>query len=410
MKVLGPRWGRHWLPMLILVLAVVGGVAWYAAAPSANTSAPLNPSGQGGGLLPATPVVAAPVQRGNLDIYLSALGTVTPLNTVQVFSRVDGPLLSIGFKDGQLVNAGDVLATVDPRPFEVQLSFAEGQLARDEAILASAQNDLARYRTLLAQDSIAQRQVDAQQSLVLQYEAAVQIARGAFENAKLQLANTRVTAPIGGHVGLRQVGPGSVVRASDANGIVVITQLQPVGVLFRIPEDDLPRVMKRLRAGDRVRVEVYDRAQKRKLDSGRLLAADNQIDPGTGTIKLKAEFRNTESALFANQFVNVKMLVETLRNATLVPTAAIQRGSMGAFLYTIKDDATVAVSKVKIVSTQGEMTAIEGEVAVGALVVVDGADNLREGARIERIMRDTQPGNNQGDQPKPQGRGTRDGV
>lgn len=427
-EVSGHRRRRHWVAVVVLGLAVAGGAAWYAGSRStdtAKTADSRNAYGQGGDndpLLRTTPVVAAPVRRGNFDIYLSALGTVTPLNTVRVLSRVDGQLLSIAFKEGQMVKAGDALALIDPRPFEVQLSLATGQLARDQALLDSAQNDLERYLTLLAQDSISRQQVDAQQSLVRQYEAAVQIARGEIENAQLQLAYTRVTAPISGRVGLRQVGPGSVVRASDASGIVVITQLQPISVVFPIPEDDLPRVMKRLRTGDRIRVDAYDRAQQKMLGGGRLLAADNQIDPTTGTIKLKAEFRNTDGALFANQFVNVKMLVETLPDVMLVPTAAIQRGAAGTFLYTIKDDGTVAVTTVKIVSTQGETAAIEAAVSVGARVVVDGADNLREGAKVEHVMRDTPPtsmidterraprSDGKSDQSKPQGRGASGGA
>jgi multidrug efflux system membrane fusion protein len=223
---------------------------------------------------------------------------------------------------------------------------------------------------------------------VRQYEAALQSDQGNIDNAKLQLTYTRVVAPISGRVGLRQVDPGNIVRASDSNGIVVITQLSPIGVVFPIPEDQLPRVMKRLSAGDRIPVEAYDRAQKEKLGSGRLLTADNQIDTATGTIKLKAEFPNTDGMLFANQFVNVRMPVETRPNATLVPTAAIQRGVQGTFVYVVKDDKTVSVAQVQVGSTQGEVTQIESGVAAGAMVVVDGADRLREGAKVEVVTRD----------------------
>ena len=270
----------------------------------------------------------------------------------------------------------------------MQLTLANGQMARDKALLENARVDVQRYRTLLAQDSISKQQVDTQESLVRQYEAALQADQGNIDNAKLQLTYTRVVAPIAGRVGLRQVDPGNIVRAADSNGIVVITQLSPIGVVFPIPEDALPRVMKRLKAGDRIPVDAYDRAQKEKLGSGRLLTADNQIDTATGTIKLKAEFDNADGALFANQFVNVRMPVETRPNATLAPTAAIQRGVAGTFVYVVKDDKTVTVAPVQIGSTQGEVTSIESGVSPGAMVVVDGADRLREGAKVEVVTRD----------------------
>ena len=287
-----------------------------------------------------------------------------------------------------MVKKGDLLALIDPRPFEVQLTLANGNQARNKALLENARVDEQRYRTLLAQDSISKQQVDTQESLVRQYEAAVQADQGNIDNAKLQLTYTRVEAPISGRVGLRQVDAGNIVRATDANGIVVITQLSPIGVVFPIPEDQLPRVMKRLAAGDRIPVEAYDRAQKEKLGTGRLLTADNQIDPATGTIKLKAEFPNTDGMLFANQFVNVRMPVETRPNATLAPTAAIQRGASGTFVYVVKDDKTVTVTPVTIGSTQGEITSIDSGLSPGALVVVDGADRLREGAKVEVVTRD----------------------
>ncbi len=379
----------------ILGLAAVAGVIWYASSgpgDSATTAGPrgtVDPGGRDESLPRATPVAVAPVRQGNLDIYLFALGTVTPLNSVVVRGRVDGQLMSIAFEEGQMVKAGDLLAQIDPQPFVVQLTLATGQLARDQALLDNAQADLERYRTLLAQDSISRQLVDTQESLVRQYHAAVRASQGAIDNAKLQLTHARVIAPISGRVGLRQVGPGNIVRASDANGIVVITQLQPISVVFPIPEDALPRLMKRLRAGDRIPVDAYDRAQKEKLGKGRLLAADNQIDTATGTIKLKAEFPNADGALFANQFVNVRMPVETRPKATLVPTSAIQRGAAGTFVYVVKDDRTVAVTPVKIGPTQGEITVIDGGVSVGAMVVIDGADRLREGTKVEIIVRDT---------------------
>ena len=390
-----PRQTRWWIAIAVIGLAAIGAAIWYASSkpltpmsPGAPRSATGEKGGRGDAASRVVPVVAAPVRQGTLDIYLFALGTVTPLNAVVVRSRVDGQLMKVAFEEGQMVKKGDLLAQVDPRPFEVQLTLASGQQARNKALLENARVDLTRYKTLLAQDSISRQQVDTQESLVRQYEAAIQADQGNIDNAKLQLTYTRVVAPISGRVGLRQVDPGNIVRAADANGIVVITQLSPIGVVFPIPEDALPRVMKRLRAGDRIPVEAYDRAQKEKLGAGRLLTADNQIDTATGTIKLKAEFDNTDGTLFANQFVNVRMPVETRTNATLAPTAAIQRGVQGTFVYVVNDDKTVKVTPVSIGSTQGEVTSIDSGLAPGAMVVVDGADRLRDGAKVEVVTRD----------------------
>jgi multidrug efflux system membrane fusion protein len=328
------------------------------------------------------------VRRANFDVNLLAIGTVTPLNAVEVYGRVDGQIISIDFKEGQMVKAGDLLAKIDPRPFEVQLTLANGQLARDQALLDNAQADLARYHTLLAQDSISRQIVDTQETLVRQYKAAIQADQGGIDNAKLQLSHTKIVAPISGRVGLRQIDSGNMVRASGAKGIVVITQLQPISVVFTAPEDALPQVMK-LMGSARIPVDAYDRSQQQNLGKGVLLAADNKIDPTTGTIKLKAEFPNSDGALFANQFVNVKMPVETLTKAILVPTAAIQRGSAGTFVYVVKDDQTVVVTPIKTGPTQGDTTVVTSGVTTGSMVVIDGADRLREGTKIKAIVRDT---------------------
>lgn len=376
----------------IVALAMIGALIWYVGSrpDSAKNQGARKAADRTGRAAPSAggiPVGVAPVRQGVFDVYLFALGTVTPLNTVQVRSRVDGQVMRVAFEEGQMVSAGDLLAEIDPRPFEVQLTLATGQLARNQALLENARIDLVRYRTLLAQDSISRQQVDTQESLVRQYEAAVQSDQGGIANARLQLTHARIVAPITGRVGLRQVDPGNIVRAIDATGIVVITQLQPMGIVFPIPEDALPRVMKRLRAGDRIPVDAFDRAQKEKLGSGRLLTADNQIDTATGTVKLKAEFPNADNALFANQFVNVRLPIETRRNATLVPTAAVQRGADGTFVYVVKDDLTVAVTPVKLGPVQGEISTVDSGVAAGAKVVIDGADRLREGVKVEPIMR-----------------------
>lgn len=371
----------------VAVLALAGALIWYAGSRQADSAKKAGARSATDTSARPVPVGVATVKQGSFDVYLFALGTVTPLNTVLVRSRVDGQVMRIAFEEGQMVGAGDLLAEIDPRPFEVQLTLASGQLARNQALLENARIDLDRYRTLLAQDSISRQQVDTQESLMRQYEAAVQSDQGGIANAKLQLTHARIVAPITGRVGLRLVDAGNIVRATDASGIVVITQLQPIGVLFPIPEDALPRVMKRLRAGDRIPIDAFDRAQKEKLGSGRLLTVDNQIDTATGTVKLKAEFPNSDNSLFANQFVNVRMPLETRQNATLLPTAAIQRGAAGAFVYVVKDDLTVAVVPVKLGPVQGETSTVESGVAAGAKVVIDGADRLRDGVKVEPIAR-----------------------
>ncbi|HLQ26449.1 MAG TPA: MdtA/MuxA family multidrug efflux RND transporter periplasmic adaptor subunit [Acidiferrobacterales bacterium] len=329
------------------------------------------------------PVAAVPVRTGDINVYLNALGTVVPLNMVTVRSRVDGQLVRLLFQEGQMVQAGQLLAQIDPRPYQVMLVQAEGQMARDQALLANARLDLERYITLFAQDSIAKQQVDTQQALVQQYEGAVKVDQGQIDNARLQLDYARITAPIGGRVGLRQVDPGNIIHASDQNGLLVITQLQPITVLFTIPEDSLPGVMKQLRAGAKLLVDAYDRAQKTKLATGALVAADNQIDSSTGTIRLKAQFRNDDGGLFPNQFVNVRLLLDVKRGATLIPSAAIQRGAQGIFVYVVKADNTVTLRPVGIGASEGENAAIDSGLTPGELVVVDGLDKLRDGTKVE---------------------------
>ena len=374
-----------WIAATLLTIAILAAGAWFIFFHKSSDA----PSGPGrGGADPNArplPVVAAPARQGSIDVYLSALGTVTPRNMVTVRSRVDGQLMQVAFREGQLVKTGELLAEIDPRPFEVQLTQAQGQLAKDQALLKNAQLDLERYRTLLSQDSISKQQVDTQESLVRQYEGTVKADQGQVDNAKLQLVYSRVTAPISGVVGLRQIDPGNIIHASDTSGLVVITQLQPITVIFPIPEDNLPQVVARLKSGTPVPVDAWDRAQKTKLATGKLLTFDNQIDTTTGTVKLRAEFANDDSALFPNQFVNVRMAAETRTGATLVPSAAVLRGAPGTFVYLVKDDHSVTVAPVKLGPVQGETTAIESGIAPGDLVVVDGTDKLREGAKVELI-------------------------
>jgi len=384
--------------LVVVAAAAAAGYFWWSnrtSPPSGNaggaaSSATGAASTKGDAFNRALPVIAEPVRRGTIDVYLNALGTVTPRNLVTVKPRVDGQLMKVYFEEGQLVKAGQLLAEIDPRPFQVQLAQAQGQLAKDQAQLANARVDLERYRTLLTQDSIAKQQVDTQEALVRQYEGTVQADQGAVDNAKLQLSYARVTAPISGRAGLRQVDPGNVIHASDANGIVVIAQLQPIGVVFPIPEDNVPLVMQRLARNEPTAVEAWNREGKTKLATGKLVTADNQIDTATGTVKMKAEFPNADSALFPNQFVNVRMNTQTLPDATLVPSAAIQRGAPGTFVYAVKDDQTVTVAPVKLGPVQGDVTVVTSGIRPGVMVVVDGADKLREGAKVELVTREGQ--------------------
>ena len=330
------------------------------------------------------PVAAAAAQHGDIDVTIDALGTVTARNTVTVKTRVDGQLARVGFQEGQLVKEGDLLAEIDPRPFQAMLDQANGQLARDQALLANAQLDVERYRDLLAKNSIASQQVDAQEALVRQYQGTVQTDRGAVDTAKLQLAFTRIVAPLSGRLGLRQVDVGNMVHASDATGIVVITQTQPISVIFAIPADNLGAVVKHVQAHEKLLVDAWDRDGKIKLASGTLLSLDNQIDTTTGTVKIKAEFANADNSLFPNQFVNARLRVETRHDATLIPLAAIQRGTLGTFVYVVNSEAkTVSTRAVTLGPSTADTVAVEKGLEAGEMVVVDGADKLRQGAKIE---------------------------
>jgi multidrug efflux system membrane fusion protein len=375
------------LGVLIAGALAVGGYYYWqwrmAPSPTAAAGATKGGFGGPGGAARAVPVVGAATQQGDIDVIVNGLGTVTPLRTVTVRTRVDGELVRVLFQEGQLVKQGQLLAEIDPRAFQVQLQQAQGQLARDKALLENARLDLERYQTLFQQDSIAKQQVDTQASLVRQYEAAVTVDMSAIANAKLQLDYSKINAPISGRIGLRLVDPGNIVRSGDQNGIVVITQLQPVAVLFTVPQDLLPALMRRLHSGDPIAVEAWDREQKTRLADGRLASADNQVDPQTGTVKLKAQFANDDGALFPNQFVNVRMKLDTLRDVVIVPSAAVQRGAQGMFVYVVKADHTVELRPVTLGPLDGQRQAIASGLRPGETVVTDGVDRLRPGAQVE---------------------------
>ncbi len=368
---------NRWLWVVVLIIGAIG-VKIFWGGDSSHDGPQTRP----------IPVATAKAVKGELKLFLNGLGTAIPANNVLVRSRVDGELLRVHFREGQNVKAGDLLAEIDPRAFQVQLMQAEGQLARDNALLKNAQLDLERYRTLWSQDSIAQQQVAAQEALVLQYEGNVKVDRGAVEDARLQLSYAKITAPASGRVGLRQVDPGNIVHSSDATGIVSIAQVQPINVVFTLPEDNLPRLMQKLNGKAALTVDAYDRERKLKLASGVLLTVDNQIDTTTGTVKVKAQFANQDSALFPNQFVNVRMQIETLRDVVLLPVNAVQRGAQNNFVYMVQPDNTVALRTVKVGDTESDRVVIEEGVKPGDEVVIAGLDKLRDGSAIEPVVRD----------------------
>ncbi len=371
---------RRWWVWLVAA-ALVGIVAYSQLGKGGKTG---GPGRKGANLAPASvPVTATAARKGDIGIWLTGLGAVTPVRTVTVKSRVDGELMRVYYKEGQIVKQGQLLVEIDPRPYQAQLTQAQGQMIRDKALLANARVDLKRYQVLSRQDSIAEQQYATQKFLVRQLEGTVKLDQGQIDNAKLQIIYSRITAPVSGRIGLRLVDPGNIVHATDTTGLAVITQLEPITVIFTIAEDSLPPVLDKLRAGARLPVDALNREQTRKLATGSLLTLDNQIDPNSGTVKLRAEFANKDHALFPNQFVNARLLLETRHGATLVPTAAIQRSTQGPYVYLVEPDRKVAVRQVRLGPTEGDHVAIDQGLAPGDLVVVEGSERLRAGVKVE---------------------------
>jgi multidrug efflux system membrane fusion protein len=396
--------GRRLGLLLLLIGAAAAG--WWV-----YNRQPAPPPARQNAFAGVMPVVAAPAVTGDIDITLNGLGTVTSLATVTVKSQISGQLIRVAYQEGQTINKGDLVAEIDSRPYELALAQAQGALERDQALLQSAELDLKRYQDLAKTNAIPRQQLDTQVSLVAQDKGLVIADKAQIDTQKLNIAYCHIVSPVTGRAGLRLVDPGNYVTANDAGGIVVITQLQPISVIFTVAEDNLPQIVKRLRAGATLPVTAFDRSGATALATGTLKTLDNQIDTTTGTLKLRAEFVNQDDSLFPNQFVNVRLLIDTLRDAVVVPTSAIQRGAPGTFVYLVNADNTVAVRPVTLGPSSAERVAIQAGLAPGDRVVVDGADKLRSGARV--VPRNADGGAGGGRAPggnPPTGRGAATGT
>ena len=371
---------KGWLWILIFIVLAGGGYYYYKSRPSAESKAAPAPGSRGLGLGPVS-VAVSPAIKEDVPYYLSGLGTVAAYNTVTVKSRVDGQLQKVHFTEGQFVHEGDLLAEIDPRPFQVALEQMEGQLARDQAQLTDARLDEARYVELNKEGVIATQQVDTQRATVGQLEGAIRADQAQIDNEKLQLVYCKITAPLTGRVGLRLVDQGNIILAASSAGLVVITQVQPIAVLFTLPEDSLPDVIRHMK-NEQLKVQAYSRDDETKLATGKLLTINNQIDPSTGTAQFKAEFANEDLSLWPNQFVNIRLMLDVRKDAIVIPLAAVQRGTQGSYVYTVKN-GRANMQPVKVDMTQGNISLIASGVAAGDQVVVDGQERLQAGSAVE---------------------------
>jgi multidrug efflux system membrane fusion protein len=335
-----------------------------------------------GDAAPTNPVVTATARRGDIGVYFTGLGAVTPLATVTIKSRVDGQLTSVRYREGDMVHKGDLLVEIDDGPYQAALTQAQGQLMKDQAALENARIDLARYQQLVPQKAIPEQQLATQAATVHQDEGAVKLDQGQIDSAKVNLAYTKITAPVDGRIGLRLVDQGNIVNSTDTNGLLVITQMDPISVIFTLAEDQLPPVLQKTGSGQKLEVDAYDRAQNTKLAQGSLTTLDNQIDPATGTLKLRATFENSKGALYPNQFVNIKLLVQEKHGVTLVPTAAVQRNSQATYVYVVKPDSTVTVRNIMLGTTEGDDSEVTSGLMPGEVVVMTGVDKLQEGTKV----------------------------
>ncbi|WP_375738538.1 MdtA/MuxA family multidrug efflux RND transporter periplasmic adaptor subunit [Pseudomonas boanensis] len=408
---------RHWMTIAFGLLALLALIWWLWPETAAQ---PVGKSGRGGPGRPGfgafsgpVPVRVATVTRADFPVYLKALGTVTALNTVNVRGRVDGELVKLQFEEGQQVKAGDLLAVIDPRPYQVALQQAQGTLLQNQAQLKNAEIDLARYKGLYAEDSIAKQTLDTQAALVNQYKGTLKANEGAVAEARLNLEFTQVRAPISGRLGLRQVDLGNLVTSGDTTPLVVITQTKPISVAFTLPEGQLPAVVSRFRNGQLLVVEAWDRADKVKQAEGVLQSLDNQIDTTTGTLKLKARFANDDEMLFPNQFVNVRLRADLIPQAVLIPSAAVQFGSQGTFAYVMDGEKKVKVRQLETGPDNGELTVVSKGLAPGDKVVLEGTDRLRDGSEVEVVHdKDEEPAEPSGQLQgaKPAGQDAKGGV
>jgi len=375
------KYGWLWLVILALVGVGVYYFRSHGSPAKAASSAAQSPSGGHGRGSGAIPVVGAVARKGDIGVYDTGLGSVVPIYTVTVKSQISGYLVQVFYKEGQIVNKGDALAEIDPRPYQVMLENAQAGLARDQANLENAKVDLTRYQTLAPLKAIPEQQLATQEAMVKQDQAIVQTDQAQIDNAKLDLVYCHITAPITGRVGLRLIDPGNYVTANDATGLVVITQIQPISVIFPLAEDLLPPILAKLRAGAQLKVEALDREMK-KLAEGWLTTLDNQIDPTTGTVKFRATFDNREGNLFPNQFVNARLLVEEKQGVTLIPTAAVQRNAQATYIWLVKPDSSVTVRNITLGTSEGDDSEVTDGLAVGEQVVMTGVDKLQEGTKV----------------------------